>query len=59
MDNYYYNQFKIRYIRESLMESTGVENSKLTKLRELLKENGVDAYLVFHGDAHSVSLAAP
>ena len=31
------------------------ENTKLTKLRTLMKEHGLDVYLVFHNDAHSVS----
>lgn len=31
------------------------QNLKLTSLRALMKEQGIDVYLVFHNDAHSVS----
>ena len=35
-----------------MVEST---NPKLTALRQLLTEHGIQAYVVFHNDAHTVS----
>ena len=30
----------------------GESNPKLVKIRELMKQNGIDGYLVYHSDAH-------
>jgi Xaa-Pro aminopeptidase len=34
-------------------------NAKLTKMRELMTANGLDAYVVFHADAHDSEYIAP
>lgn len=37
-------------------EAQPIQNSKLEKIRSLISEHAIDAYVVFHNDAHQVIL---